>query len=163
MATRVLGLDEENLRRLYIVEEWSTIKIAKVLNCHDESVRQRLKKYSIPIRTKSEAGKLKIMTPEHINKLRHGAAKINRGKIGEKHHAWKGGRYIDSYGYVIRRINGKSIKEHRYVMEGHLGRPLLPWEEVHHQNGNKEDNTVDNLLVIESLHAKLEWERRHPA
>lgn len=157
---RVKGLDEKNLRLLYIDNQWSTIKIAKHLNCDDEAVRQQLKNYGISIRTKSEAGRVKVMTPEHLAKLKEGAAKINRGKIGPKHHAWKGGRYLDSYGYVIRRIDGKVHKEHRLVMESVLGRPLFPWEEVNHINGVKTDNQPDNLEVIYSEHKHKDWVRR---
>lgn len=71
--------------------------------------------------------------------------------LGKDHPAWKGGRTLHSGGYWQLRKpedhprNGKYIFEHIVVMEQYLGRYLHSNENVHHKNGVRTDNRLQNL------------------
>jgi hypothetical protein len=78
---------------------------------------------------------------------------------------------VRSDGGYIRLANytnpsGKAIRimEHRAVMEKHLGRPLFEHENVHHINGVRDDNRIENLELWSSsqpsgqrVEDKLRW------
>lgn len=48
-------------------------------------------------------------------------------------------------GYLRQWIDGTSVAVHRMIMEQLLDRPLLPFENVHHKNGIRDDNRPENL------------------
>lgn len=72
------------------------------------------------------------------------------------HNKGQGNGWTDKRGYrwVYVIINGKSVaqREHRVVMENHLGRKLSPEELVHHINGVKNDNRIENLELENWAH-----------
>lgn len=71
---------------------------------------------------------------------------------------------VNKNGYLRFFEDGKEILEHRAIMAEHIGRPLLKHENVHHKNGIRDDNRLENLELWsksqpagQRVEDKLEW------
>jgi len=139
----------------YAVQKRGLNSIAKELGTSPGNVREHLVQKGIPVR-----------------KVREGMALngIEAGKrLGADAANWQGGRRKLRTGYIYRYAPDHPyctktgyVMEHRLVMEEKLGRYLKPGEVVHHIDGNKSHNCIDNLeLKLNGQHISEDFEASH--
>jgi len=162
-------MNKEWLEQKYFEEKLSTKKIADICNCNRKTIDYWMHRFEIPISrgywTTFKGKKHTKATREKIRKKLLGHKPWNTGltyktddrlkqMAGKNHPNWKGGR-INEKGYIYiyspehPNSNYKNyVQEHRLIMEKHLGRYLYPWEIIHHKNGIKNDNKIENLELL---------------
>jgi len=137
------------------------VKICKTDGCEEPVKRDRLgrgmgycqKHFNVHLRVPKQKRDTGVCLtegcerPVRRNRNGHGLGYCDGhfGSRGSRYVA-PGTKYKQRDGYiVIKRDDGRIIGEHRAVMEEHLGRPLLRGETVHHRNGIRDDNRLENL------------------
>ena len=121
---------------------------------HTEEAKRKIREWNIG----------RVMSKE--SRLNSSLAK--KGKYsGKNNPKWKGGRNMN-FGYVlIHRLNHPNrdvrgyVREHRLVMEEHLGRCLTKEEVVHHIDKDRANNNINNLTLFKNNSEHMKFERRN--
>lgn len=172
------------LKDLIEVQNISMAKVAKMFNVDVHTIKYWAKKLGVKTGDRAEMARKNILrgkqhpfygkkgeehpafgrkhTDEEIRKLKQSLGK------GTTNVNWKGGKTKHGAGYVLVAVPNSGMGrceqklEHRLIMEKHLGRKLFKWEVVHHKNGIKTDNRIENLEVYtRAEHARLHENFKH--
>lgn len=94
-------------------------------------------------------------------------SKNHRDCKGKNHPMWSGGRCKNGAGYILiykpeHLFAGcyNQVREHRLIMEKFLGRYLDNNEVVHHVNGIKDDNNIENLILFANNKEHMEYHKK---
>lgn len=180
------GFTKEALIVLHYKDNLSVNEIAKIYNCNRDTVRLAMKRFGIiprgkikkPMSDDLKANLIMLyveqrLSTREIGKIlgrSHDFVSRKLKEIGitvddritalqsDRNPDWKGGK-TTRCGYV--QISSKSIcekkkSEHQIVMENYIGRELHENEVVHHIDGNKKNNSILNLALMDrAAHARL--------
>lgn len=144
------GISKALLEKMYWDEGKSITAIAHELNLAYNTVRYWMRKHNIKFRSSVEA--ILLLYDQQRKRPMEGKAMWRQGRQQKDGYILvfiSSDDFFFPMAYKRSQLSG-SVLEHRLVMAKHLKRCLLPWEVVHHRNGIKDDNRLENLELLPS-------------
>jgi hypothetical protein len=97
----------------------------------------------------------------HVEQLRRGVSLKPIVRSRPNAYGGNGEGWVTRAGYKAYQLpdhpaatKAGYVLEHRMIVSDHLGRPLLSTETVHHRNGDRLDNRLENLELRTGRHGK---------
>lgn len=138
-----LCVSDDLLRKLYVAQGLCYREIAELLGCSVSTVGNMIKKAGIKKRNEAKQQRL----PPQKRETRF----YKRGYV-----------YLYLPESPMANRSG-CVAEHRLVYSAYIGRPLLAGEVIHHINGIKDDNRVENLMLMSVSEHNALTAKEHPA
>lgn len=162
--------DIEYLIDMYVNKRMSLKYISELTGIPVSSVRNRLVK-RIRLRSNTEAANISWENGLYENMKRgHKMSEETKQKQSKSAiNRWHGksrGVSMKVTGYLeVTTGENKNRRQHVIIMEHHIGRRLEKDEVVHHINGKRSDNRIENLQLMtraehSALHAKENYSKR---